>query len=52
MKEVFKDVEQHMKQAVEHFHNDLKHLRTGRASLALLDGLMVDYYGSPWPTPR
>lgn len=49
MKEVFRDVEQHMKQAVEHFHNDLKHLRTGRASLALLDGVMVDYYGTPMP---
>lgn len=49
MKEVFKEVEQHMKHAVEHFHNDLKHLRTGRASLALLDGLTVEYYGTPMP---
>jgi ribosome recycling factor len=49
MKEVFRDVEQHMKHAVEHFHTELKHLRTGRASLALLDGLTVDYYGSPVP---
>jgi ribosome recycling factor len=49
MKELFHDVEQHMKQAVEHFHADLKHLRTGRASLALLDGLTVEYYGTPMP---
>ena len=49
MKEVFKDVETHMKHAVDHFHNELKHLRTGRASLALLDGITVDYYGSPVP---
>lgn len=49
MKEVFKEVEAHMKHAVDHFHHELKHLRTGRASLALLDGIMVDYYGSPVP---
>ncbi|HKI01625.1 MAG TPA: ribosome recycling factor [Thermoanaerobaculia bacterium] len=49
MKEVFNEVEAHMKHAVEHFHHDLKHLRTGRASLALLEGITVDYYGSPVP---
>jgi ribosome recycling factor len=49
MKELFKDVESHMKHALDHFHNELKHLRTGRASLALLDGVTVDYYGSPVP---
>ena len=49
MKEVFSEVESHMKHALEHFHGDLKHLRTGRASLSLLEGLTVDYYGSPVP---
>jgi ribosome recycling factor len=49
MKEVFKEVEAQMKHAVDHFHHELKHLRTGRASLALLDGITVDYYGSPVP---
>lgn len=49
MKEVFRDVEQRMKHALEHFHAELKHLRTGRASLQLLDGITVDYYGSPVP---
>jgi ribosome recycling factor len=28
---------------------DLSRLRTGRASLALLDGVRVEYYGSPTP---
>ena len=32
MKELFKEVETHMKHAVDHFHHELKHLRTGRAS--------------------
>lgn len=49
MQEVFKDVEVKMKKAVEHFHHELKTLRTGRASVALLDGIMVDYYGNPTP---
>lgn len=47
MKEVFKDVESRMKHSVDHFHQELKHLRTGRASLALLDGITVEYYGTP-----
>ena len=49
MKEVFREVELDMKHAVDHLHEELKHLRTGRASLAMLDGLMVDYYGTPTP---
>jgi ribosome recycling factor len=49
MKEVFKEVETHMSHALEHFHHELKHLRTGRASLALLDGVMAEYYGTPTP---
>jgi ribosome recycling factor len=49
MKELFKEVETHMKHALDHFHHELKHLRTGRASLALLEGITVDYYGSPVP---
>ena len=49
MKEVFKETETQMKHALDHFHQELKHLRTGRASLALLDGITVEYYGSPLP---
>ncbi|MEZ5333509.1 MAG: ribosome recycling factor [Thermoanaerobaculia bacterium] len=49
MKELFIEVEQKMKHAVDHFHDELKKLRTGRASLSLLEGVTVDYYGSPAP---
>jgi ribosome recycling factor len=49
MKETFREVEVKMKAAVDHFHNELKHLRTGRASLTMLDGVTVDYYGTPTP---
>jgi len=49
MKEVFRDAELGMKKALDHFHDELKVLRTGRASLTMLDGITVDYYGSPTP---
>ncbi len=49
MKDLFLEVELKMKDAVDHFHEDLKHLRTGRASLTILDGVTVDYYGTPTP---
>ena len=39
----------HMEQAVEHLKRDLAGLRTGRASVALLDGVRVDYYGTMTP---
>ena len=35
-----------MDQALEHLKRDLTGLRTGRASVALLDGIRVDYYGT------
>jgi len=44
-----KQYEEKMKQAVAHFTEELKKVRTGRASAAMLDGLMVTAYGSPMP---
>jgi len=35
--------------AIEHFKSELTQLRTGRASSALVENLMVDYYGSKSP---
>lgn len=35
--------------AVEHYHEQLKSLRTGRASASMLDGVMVEAYGAPTP---
>jgi ribosome recycling factor len=42
-------VVQHMEGALEHLKRDLAGLRTGRASVGLLDGIRVDYYGTPTP---
>jgi ribosome recycling factor len=47
--EILKDAETRMEKALEVFRNDLKGLRTGRASPHLLDALRVEYYGSPTP---
>ena len=49
MNEVLRDVEQRMIGAVEAYQAELAILRTGRASLALVDGITVDYYGSQTP---
>jgi ribosome recycling factor len=35
--------------AVKSLRADLQKVRTGRASVALLDGIQVDYYGNPTP---
>lgn len=42
-------VVERMDAAIEHLKRDLATLRTGRASLALLDGIKVDYYGTLTP---
>jgi ribosome recycling factor len=47
--QITKDAEGRMEKAVDVFRNDLKGLRTGRASPQMLDSLRVDYYGSPTP---
>lgn len=38
-----------MEKAIDALKKDLASMRTGRASLALLEGIMVDYYGTATP---
>ncbi len=45
----FTELQKEMGKSVTAFRKDLAKLRTGRASTALLEGVMVDYYGSPTP---
>ncbi len=47
--EVIKTVQNDMEKAIEAMERDFSRMRTGRASLALLDGIRVDYYGSLSP---
>jgi ribosome recycling factor len=50
--QILKDCEERMEKALDVFRNDLKGLRTGRATPGLLDSLRVDYYGSPTPVKQ
>lgn len=49
MEELLKESERKMVASIDHFIAELGKLRTGRASLSLLDGLNVDYYSNPTP---
>lgn len=46
---VLKEIEHRMQGATDAFKHSLTKLRTGRASLALVDGVKVEYYGSSTP---
>ena len=39
----------HMKKAIGHLETELVKIRAGKANPQMLDGLVVDYYGSPMP---
>ena len=49
MNDLFLEIEIDMKEAVDHFKGELQQVRTGRASIAMLDSVMVDYYDTPTP---
>jgi ribosome recycling factor len=52
MQEIIRKAEQDMKRATEATLKDFNGVRTGRASLALLEGIQVDYHGTPSPLNR
>ena len=47
--QILKDATDRMEKALGVFRDELKGLRTGRATPAMLDSIKVDYYGSPTP---
>jgi ribosome recycling factor len=49
MSEVIIELADKMEKSVETFKHELSKVRTGRASISLLDGISVDAYGSPMP---
>jgi ribosome recycling factor len=49
MEALQKDVTGKMTRSIESFRKELGKVRTGRASFSLLDGIKVDYYGTPTP---
>lgn len=48
-KGIFQEAEKAMKRALEVTQKSFNSVRTGRASLVLLDSVVVDYYGTPTP---
>lgn len=49
---IFADTKERMTKAVESTKENFATVRTGRATPAMLQNLMVDYYGSPTPLPQ
>jgi ribosome recycling factor len=47
--DLLKDAREHMEKSVDATRHKFSSVRTGRASTALLDRIMVDYYGSQTP---
>lgn len=46
---ILDDAETAMKKAISHLETELVKIRAGKATPAMLDGITVDYYGSPTP---
>jgi ribosome recycling factor len=49
MKELKPILDDHMNKAIKSLQNQMSKVRTGRATAAVLDGVMADYYGTPTP---
>lgn len=49
LKFIIESTEESMDAAVKHLENELTKIRGGRASVNMVDGIMVDYYGTMTP---
>ncbi|MBW2366479.1 MAG: ribosome recycling factor [Deltaproteobacteria bacterium] len=49
IQETFEETKDRMGKSIIALQTELKRLRTGRANVSLLDGIRVDYYGTPTP---
>jgi ribosome recycling factor len=52
VKTILKETEEKMHKSVETVRAELSKIRTGKATTALLDGIKVDYYGTPTALPH
>ena len=52
MQNILKDVDARMTAAIDTLARELAAVRTGRANAALLEGIRVDYYGTPTPVAQ
>lgn len=46
---ILSNADEHMNKAITHLEIELTKIRAGKANPQMLDGIMVDYYGSPMP---
>jgi ribosome recycling factor len=46
---IINETESLMTKSISHLESELAKIRAGKASPAMLDGIMVDYYGNPTP---
>jgi ribosome recycling factor len=49
VEDLYQEIDRKMGQSLATLRKDLSRIRTGRASLALLEGVTADYYGAPTP---
>jgi ribosome recycling factor len=45
--DILMDCEEHMEKALEHLRHEMRGVRTGRASPALVENIRAEYYGTP-----
>ena len=49
MEPILADLKTHIEKTLEDLRHELSKIRTGRANLSIVDGVKVDYYGTPTP---
>ena len=49
IEEILLDSEERMDKSIDRFKDELSHIRTGKANVSLLNGITVEYYGTPTP---
>ena len=52
MNEALEEVKRKMEKSLKNFKEELSHIRTGRASVSLLETIKVDCYGTKMPIPQ
>ncbi|MCB0654813.1 MAG: ribosome recycling factor [Saprospiraceae bacterium] len=46
---VIREAREHFDRSIEHLQRELSKIRTGKANASILEGVLVEYYGSPVP---
>ena len=49
VEKIYNDIKNNMQKTVDHYQKEVSKIRTGRASVSMLDSILVDYYGTPQP---